>query len=147
LATTYKEVSPEIRDEAIFPRLPGNAFSQQPDRIFACAGKGVNGAIVELRYGLEAKLALSVEYPAHILEAWAFSPTYESPESADESLFLLSLGDRSAVLRLSADAKDISDDENNTMFELRYRTVTAGICQGYMTQVTEQSIVTIDAKR
>jgi hypothetical protein len=124
-------------------RRPGNLSPPNPDRIFVCAGKGVNGAIVELRYGLEAKLALSVEYPTHILEAWTLCPSSDSPGTIDDSLFLLSLGDRSAVLRLSADAKEINDDEENTKFDLRYRTITASMCQSCTIQVTEQSIVTV----
>jgi hypothetical protein len=131
----------EINDATASSRNSENAFPPKPDRVFVCAGKGVNGAIIELRHGLEAKLALSVEYATHILEAWAFYSN--SPDTMGESLFLLSLGDRSAVLRLSADAKEISDDESNTRFDLRYRTVAAGVCQGYKVQVTEQSIVVI----
>jgi hypothetical protein len=139
--TTYKPGTHEIKDTTVPSRHPGTICSSKPDRVFACSGKGVNGAIIELRHGLEAKLALSMEYATHIQEAWAFDSN--SPDTIGESLFLLSLGDRSAVLRLSADAKEISDDELNTKFDLKHRTVAAGVCQGYTVQVTEQSIVFI----
>lgn len=84
-----------------------------------------------------------MEYPTHILEAWALCPS-SSSGGDDGSLFLLSLPDRSSVLRLSNDASEITDDEENTKFDLNHRTITASMHRSHTIQVTEQSIVIID---
>ena len=113
----------------------------EKDHIFACVGKGSNGAIAEFRYGLEARLGIETDYGNHILEVWSLWPTLDSQDDGGDSLFLLSLGDHSAVLRLSGDATGITNDEDFTKFHLDCRTITAGICRGFIVQVTDKSIV------
>lgn len=115
----------------------------RPDRIFACAGKGAKGVITEFRYGLEAKIGLEMDYQMPIMEAWVLCPSFDSlDDDDDDSLFLLSLGDRSAVLRLSADAQSVGDlGEHETKFDLRFRTIAASMHRSFTIQVTEQSIV------
>lgn len=143
LATTYKSRRSEpAREFAVIPRRRETLL--KPDRVFACVGRGSTGAVAELRCGFEAKLGLEVDYPTYILEAWALCPSFGSGSDDDGSLFLLSLPDRSAVLRLSGDASAITDDEENTQFDLRHRTITASMHRSHTIQVTEQSIVTID---
>ncbi|TVY80576.1 hypothetical protein LSUE1_G004225 [Lachnellula suecica] len=122
-------------------------FFPKPDQIFVCAGKGSRGVITEFRYGLEAKLGLEMDYQMPIMEAWVLCPDFDSLDGDDDdtSLFLLSMGDRSAVLRLSSDAKDVTDiDQDNTKFDLRYRTLAASNHRNFTIQVTEQSIVLIN---
>lgn len=142
LATTYNPRRSEpAKDHAAIPRRRETLL--KPDRVFACVGRGSTGSVAELRHGFEAKLGLEVDYPTYILEAWALS-SFGSDADDDGSLFLLSLPDRSAVLRLSGDASAITDDEENTQFDLRYRTITASMHRSHTIQVTEQSIVAIN---
>ncbi|CAG8960954.1 hypothetical protein HYFRA_00002491 [Hymenoscyphus fraxineus] len=143
LATTFKPRVSEPAKEAVGIHRRREVVAK-PDRIFSCVGRGSTGAVAEIRYGFEAKLGLEVDYPTLILEAWALCPSFNSGGDDDGSLFLLSLPDRSAVLRLSGDASAITDDEENTKFDLRYRTITASMQRGHTIQVTEQSIVIID---
>ena len=114
----------------------------KPDRVFACVGKGSKGAITELRYGFEATLALEIEYGTPIMHAWVLPSGTSSLEDAAGHLFLLSLGDCSALLHLSEDASDITNiDQPDTKFDLSSRTVTAGMLGECMIQVTERLVV------
>jgi hypothetical protein len=129
-------------------RRKRNAALRQ-EKICACAGKGSKGVITEFRYGLEAKLGLEMDYEMPIMEAWVLCPTFDSLDDDDDvSLFLLSLGDRSAVLRLSGDANDIQDlEQADTKFDLRYRTIAASMHRSFTIQVTEQSIVLMNGSQ
>lgn len=114
----------------------------RPDRLFATVGKGLQGSVIEFRRGFEAKLGFVVDYPNPVLEAWVLCPTFDSFDDDEASLFLLSLGDKSAVLCFSGDSNDIESlDEHQTKFDLRFRTITACMHQDHAVQVTEQSIV------
>jgi hypothetical protein len=109
----------------------------------------VNGSIAELRYGLEARLGLEVEFPLPIMDVWV-SPIQLYPMGNDgETLFLLSLVNRSVLLHLSNKATEIDElDQSSTLLDLRYRTITTTFHVDYDIQVTEQSIVFIqDYKR
>ena len=117
-------------------------YVSQPDRIFACAGKGPNGIITELRCGLEASLALDISYDSQIVDVWVLAPDFVGADVDDGSLFLLSLGDRSSVLCISSDAGEIVElDPDAAKFDLSSRTITASMHGQYRIQVTEQSIV------
>lgn len=112
----------------------------KPDRLFVCNGKGKKGAITEFRYGLEASIGLEVEYDTPIMRAWVLSPFVDTG-----TLFLLALGDRSALLSLSSDATEIEEvDEGFTPFDLESRTITAGMYGTSKIQVTERTIVVIN---
>jgi hypothetical protein len=120
----------------------------KPDRIFACVGKGLKGAITEFRYGLEANLGLEMEYDTAIMQAWVFPANIGSVEEEEGSLFLLSVGNCSALLHLSSDATNISElDEHSTKLDLRHRTIATTIQGDTLLQVTEKSIVAINASR
>jgi len=145
--TTYAvEEDQTSLDERV--RRKRNSTPRQ-DKIYACAGKGSKGAINEFRYGLEAKLGLEMDYETPIMEAWVLCPTFDSLDDDDDvSLFLLSLGDRSAVLRLSGDASDVHDlEQADAKFDLRYRTITASMYRSFTIQVTEKSIVLINGSQ
>ncbi|KAE8450543.1 hypothetical protein EG329_006274 [Mollisiaceae sp. DMI_Dod_QoI] len=115
-----------------------------PDRIFACVGKGLKGAIAEFRYGLEARIGVETEYDAPILQVWALSSEFDAIEDYDASLFLLSMGDTSTVLSLSGDAADMAElDESSTKFDLSNRTITVATQETSMIQVTERTITVI----
>jgi hypothetical protein len=118
----------------------------KPDRLFACVGKGTKSAVTEFRYGLEGKLGLEMDYEIPIMQAWVFLPQdFDGSEEDSGSMFLLSVGDHSALLQLSRNASDIVElDGTSTRFDLRFRTVTGAVRGRYTIQVTEKSIVVID---
>ncbi len=121
-----------------------NGLVTKPDRVFTCGGKGKKGAITELRYGLEASIGLEMDYYTPIMEAWVLYPDFDPLEESGVSLFLLSMGDRSAVLRLSADAGDVQElSQETTRLDLSSRTVAAAMLENCIIQVTERSIVLI----
>lgn len=86
-----------------------------------------------------------MDYQIPIMEAWVLCPTFDSLDDDDDvSIFLLSLGDHSAVLQLSGDARDIDNlEQEETKFDLRYRTLAASMHGSFTIQVTEQTIVLI----
>jgi hypothetical protein len=123
---------------------PKKDYLKQPDRIFTCAGKGLDGTITEFRYGLEASIGLEMSYDAQIMDIWVLSSDPNEAYGNDGSLFLLSLADRSSVLHLSGDATEIVELEPAaTKFDLTSRTIAASMHGKYQIQVTEQSIVFI----
>jgi hypothetical protein len=78
------------------------------------------------------------------MEAWVLYPDFDPLEESGVSLFLLSMGDRSAVLRLSADAGDVRElSQETTRLDLSSRTVAAAMQEDCIIQVTERSIVLI----
>jgi hypothetical protein len=114
----------------------------KPNRVFACVGKGSKGGITELRHGYEANIGLEVDYDCTIMDAWALSPSFDPSSEADPYLFLLSTGDRSAVLQLASDATEILElDEDATKLDLNHRTIVAIAYGHYIIQVTEATIV------
>lgn len=110
--------------------------------MYACAGKGLKGEIVEFRHGFEGHIGLEMEFHSPIMQAWVL-PTHSTPfEPSGGSYFLLSLGNYSALLHLSGDAGSIHEiDEADALFDLRYRTLTASSYGRYRLQVTDRSIV------
>lgn len=112
--------------------------------MYACAGKGSKGEIVEFRHGFEGHIGLQMEFHSPIMDAWVL-PTQSVPPGFDGgSDFLLSLGDCSALLQLSSDAGAIHEiDEASTPFDLRHRTIAASYYGAYRLQVTEKSIVIV----
>lgn len=115
-----------------------------PDRVFSCVGKGAKGAIVEFRYGLEARIGLLLDYELPIIEAWAIPSSICDVGDGDASLFLLAFVESSVVICLSGDESSVEALNNDaTMLDTRYRTISL-YTQGVLTvQVTEHSIVII----
>lgn len=139
--TTYKPRSPELVVNGIAPRQDSEPIPK-PDRIFACVGKGSKGGVTELRYGYEANIGLEVDYDSTIMDAWALSPSCDASSEIDPYIFLLSMGDRSAVLQLSGDASEIVElEEDATKLDLSHRTIVAITHGQYIFQVTEKTIV------
>ena len=118
---------------------------QKTDRIFIAAGKGARANITELRYGLEARIGLEMEYGRPITRAWGLPPNADPSAVADGVLILLSLPDSSALLQLTdnaADAEEITQEA--TTLDLGKRTIVASVVgQNSIIQVTEQSIVVL----
>lgn len=111
------------------------------DRIFACSGPTVgNGAVTELRHGLEARIGLMIEQedPSSILNLWAI------PDALSRgTLFFSSTPDSSLVLFMPEDARgDIyAMDEETLGADLCTQTLAAGGTHGgVIIQVTSSSI-------
>lgn len=104
----------------------------------------MKGAITEFRYGLEASIGLEMDYGTSITDAWVLYPALGNADDYGVLFFLMAIEDRSAVLRLAADAADVRElDQDSTAFDLSFRTITAGMQGRSMIQVTEKSIVEI----
>ena len=117
----------------------------EQDKIYACVGKESNGAIVEFRHGFEAHIGLEMEFHTQIMDLWTLPPDANSFENEDGPLFLLSLPHCSALLQLSMDASGVQElEQHRTKFDLRYRTLAAGVFGTRKIQVTERSVVIID---
>lgn len=111
------------------------------DRIFACSGPPIgNGAIHELRHGLEARIGLMIEQedPSSILNLWVI------PDALSEgTLFFSSTPDSSSVLFMSEDAHGeiYAIDEKTSGADLGTQTLAAGSTpDGVMVQITSSSI-------
>lgn len=144
--TTYQPKNHDFRHSGTEPRQ-NKEFVPKPDRIFVCVGKGSTGGITELRHGHEANIGLEVDYDTIIMNAWALSPNSHSIDESDPYIFLLSLGDRSGVLQMSADSTEIVElEENATKLDLKHRTIVAVTYEQVVIQVTEKSIVITDGK-
>ncbi|CZT43873.1 uncharacterized protein RSE6_03976 [Rhynchosporium secalis] len=142
--TTYKfQPTPVgLVVNGVAPRQDVDLIVPKPDRIFACVGKGSQGGVTELRNGYEANIGLEVDYESVIMDAWALSPSVDMSDDIEPHVFLLSVGDRTAMLQLAGDASEIIElEEDATKLDLTNRTVTAITCGQYIIQVTEQSIV------
>lgn len=119
----------------------------EPDRVFACTGRESHGAVSEIRYGYEARVRLDIEginYP--VTESWALplrAPNLELLSSGmpSSSLFLLSVGDESILLHLTADFKEIEEiSQSSTWLDLKSRTLAASAYNGIVVQITERTI-------
>ncbi|RKF64851.1 putative thermotolerance protein [Erysiphe neolycopersici] len=114
-----------------------------PDQIFTCSGKGKSGVITEHRHGIEAKIGLSLKYNSTIIQSWVFHEMVSNdPNQSNRILFLLALGDSSAVLHLKNDGSEISElGDDSTKFDLRFNTINAAQRNNRIVQVTEKSIM------
>jgi hypothetical protein len=101
-----------------------------------------------MRFGYEARVRLDIEginYP--VIETWALplsAPTegLVMPGMPSSSLFLLSVGDGSILLHLTADLKEIEEiSQSSTWLDLRSRTLAASACNGTIVQITERTII------
>lgn len=125
----------------------------KPDRVFSTSGKGTKGAVTEYRYGLQAKIGLDYDCGLGVKHAFVLPAlaAYSSSQSTGYDL-LLSLPDRTRVLRLSEDLGDISEleAENGAGYDASSRTVSAVVANDspdVIVQVTEQNIVLINASQ
>ncbi len=105
------------------------------------SGKGVRGAVTEYRHGIQAHIGLELDYSASIRKCWAF-PTRLS-EPSHELHVLLSMSDRSAVLYLSDDMREVMEtDIAAAPYDLSSRTIEAKqISDNMVVQITENYLV------
>lgn len=110
------------------------------DKIYAAAGTGSSGSIVEYRHGLQASIGIEVDFGTAIRRCFML-------EGFDASGYhlLLSVRDKSALLYFDPDfstssAGDI--DQNETFFDLSSPTLIAQpLCEGLILQVTETGLM------
>ncbi|KAM3065519.1 hypothetical protein ACMFMG_011596 [Clarireedia jacksonii] len=123
-----------------------DTFTPNPDSVFVCSGKGAQSSITELRCGIEAKLGLEIPGIGYVTKVWALPSHVDSKVNHDGDLILLSFADRSAVIHLSSDAMEGTELEpSGTQLDLEHRTIAAACSKDKAIQVTEQSIVILDA--
>jgi Mono-functional DNA-alkylating methyl methanesulfonate N-term len=119
----------------------------EPDKVFACTGRGSHGAVSEMRYGHEARIRLEVgPLDVPITETWVLPSGLSSSDGIGTGLpspllFLLTIVDQSSLLHLSADSKVIEEvEQSRTWLDLSSRTLVATAYNGLIVQITERSI-------
>lgn len=113
------------------------------DKIYAAAGRGTNGAIVEYRHGLQANIGIEFDFGTFIRRCFIFQVDAANP--ASNYHLLLSVAGKSAVLYFDADfssasGRDIPQDR--TSYDLSSPTLIAQpVDQGVILQVTETGLL------
>jgi hypothetical protein len=106
-----------------------------PERIFACSGRGAAGAIVELRYGIQAKIGLDLLYNSPIRRCWAIPSFDDNPEAS--FFILLALPENSALLQVSHDLAEVSEKGQNAVsFDLLSTTLAVHASKDIIIQIT-----------
>ncbi|GAP82946.1 putative thermotolerance protein [Rosellinia necatrix] len=105
------------------------------EKIFVCSGRGSFGAIVELRYGIQAKIGLSLSYLSPIKRCWAIPSFHGSQETA--FFMLLALPQHSALLRIEDDLSEVSEKAQDTVdFDLLSTTLAVHVSREVVIQIT-----------
>ena len=101
--------------------------------------------IAEFRYGMEARIGLHFDYELPIMQAWALPFVDVAYGATDGTLFLLSVGESSVALHLSADEASVEVIGNEmTKLDLEHQTLAIKNKGNFIIQVTEKSVVLID---
>ncbi|KAI0469430.1 hypothetical protein F4859DRAFT_131092 [Xylaria cf. heliscus] len=107
-----------------------------PENIFVCSGRDKSGAIVELRYGIQAKIGLDLLYPSPIKRCWAIPSFDGAPEEAG-FLMLLALSENSALLHISQDLSEVSEKAQEAVdFDLLSTTLAVYVSEDFVVQIT-----------
>lgn len=119
------------------------------DKIYAAAGTGSNGSIVEYRHGLQASIGIEFDFGVTIRRCFVLSEDELSPGSG--YYLLLSVADRSTLLYFDAEFSTASlreIDHDQTAYDLSSPTLIAQpISPGVILQVTETGLVLITPSR
>ncbi|KAI1172716.1 hypothetical protein F4777DRAFT_581671 [Nemania sp. FL0916] len=106
-----------------------------PDRIFACSGRDMSGAIIELRYGIEAKIGLDLSYSSFIKKCWAI-PSF-SDTSERGFYLLLALPGTSAILHIPYDLSETPCEAEDTFgLDLLSTTLAFYVSKDVVIQIT-----------
>ncbi|KAI0828438.1 hypothetical protein F5Y06DRAFT_290978 [Hypoxylon sp. FL0890] len=116
----------------------GRIVPYQPDKIFACSGRGITGAITQFRYGLQARIGLDLTYSSNIKQCWAISDF----EDTEEGFFLLlALPNGSTILHLFRDLSEASEKDHDAIpYDLTSTTLTVQEADGVVVQITTNYI-------
>lgn len=117
----------------------------KPDRVFAAAGRGRNGSIVEYRHGLRANIGIDFDFGTVVKRCFMLPANVSEPDYGHH--LLLSLPGRSALLRFDSDFSatfDVEPDE--TLYDISSPTLMAKrVSEDFIVQVTESGIVLINS--
>ncbi|KAI1386156.1 uncharacterized protein F4822DRAFT_306907 [Hypoxylon trugodes] len=118
---------------------PGAIIPYKTDKVFACSGRGITGAITQFRYGIQARIGLDLSYSSNIRHCWAISDFHGVVE--DGFFLLLALPSGSAILHLSRDLSEVSEkDPESTPFDLSSKTLAVQELDGVVVQITTNCI-------
>ncbi|KAI1734358.1 hypothetical protein F4680DRAFT_453995 [Xylaria scruposa] len=121
-------------------KRPSSAEKQQsqlvpPEKIYVCSGRDKSGAIVEMRYGIEAKIGLDLLYSSPIKKCWAI-PSFEGKPEAG-FFMLLALPETSALLHISHNLSEVSEKDQRTVnFDLLSTTLAVHVSKDLVIQIT-----------
>ncbi|KAI1817496.1 hypothetical protein GGS20DRAFT_11650 [Poronia punctata] len=111
-------------------------------RLFTCSGRGVDGAIVELRYGMRANIGLDLSYSSPIRRCWAIPNFDDIPDAGFH--MLLALPESSALLQVSHDYKEVSEKgQDETNFDLLSATLAVYASQDLVVQITTAHVTIV----
>ncbi|KAI1205722.1 uncharacterized protein F4807DRAFT_464403 [Annulohypoxylon truncatum] len=120
----------------------GKMTLYQPDKVFACSGRGITGAITQFRHGIQARIGLDLTYSSYVKQCWAIS-NYDG--GVEDCFFLLlALPNGSSVLHLSRDLSEASEkDHDATPYDLTSTTLAAQDADGVAVQITTNYITVV----
>ncbi|KAI1148819.1 mono-functional DNA-alkylating methyl methanesulfonate N-term-domain-containing protein [Nemania diffusa] len=127
----------DLRKSSKRPLLAKKAQNRRPapERVFACSGRDLSGAIVELRHGIEAKIGLDLSYTSPIKKCWVI-PSFGITPSVGFCM-LLSLLDNSALLHISHDLSKVSEKtQDEVEFDLLSTTLAVLVSKDAVIQIT-----------
>ena len=143
--TSWQPLSPRS-SEPLIQALHGQTRLR---RIFACTGKGIHGALTEIRFGITAKKHLTVEFSdnlgSEVLALWAL----HHPRQLITYVFL-TVPKKTQILIIEPDQDDSSNlhcvlVDDHPDLDLQSRTIAARITsQGRIIQITEHNIRAVD---
>ncbi|KAJ3567767.1 hypothetical protein NPX13_g6655 [Xylaria arbuscula] len=139
MALVNSTTKPSRRDHKKLSKQPSTSRGigdiTAPERVFACSGRDRSSAIVELRYGVEAKIGLDLLYTSPIKKCWPI-PSLD-PTTEEGFFMLLALPENSAVLHISHDLSKVSEkDHSQVMFDLLSTTLAVHLSRDTVIQVT-----------
>ncbi|KAJ8127393.1 hypothetical protein O1611_g6242 [Lasiodiplodia mahajangana] len=106
-----------------------------PERVFACSGRDLSGAIVELRYGIQARIGLDLSYSSPIKRCWAI-PIFDE-KRAKGFYVLLTLPETSALLYIWNDLRFASEkSQDEVKFDLLSPTLAVYVSNDIVIQIT-----------
>ncbi|KAI8960068.1 mono-functional DNA-alkylating methyl methanesulfonate N-term-domain-containing protein [Daldinia sp. FL1419] len=113
----------------------GDIIPPQQEKIFACSGRGMSGAITEFRYGVQARIGLDLTYPSNIRQCWAISDLNGMAE--DGFFLILALPNETAVLHLTRDLAEASEKDHEAIpYDLSSPTLAVREADGGVVQIT-----------
>ncbi|KAI4865647.1 hypothetical protein F4820DRAFT_284650 [Hypoxylon rubiginosum] len=140
---TSRAIEEHVVDSSTVP-LSNNrsVVSLRPDKVFACSGRGITGAITEFRYGIQARIGLDLTYSSNIRHCWAISDFDGASE--DGFYLLLALPNGSAVLHLSRDLGEASEKDHDAVpYDLSSTTLAAQETSDAVVQVTSNYVTVV----
>ena len=106
-------------------------------RLFACTGKGLHGAVTEIRYGLKAWIDIETEYRRGAHRMWCLVSSDDS-----EILLMFSYLSSTEIIHLSSDMRRLEHRKEADSMDFAYAdtTLVAGTFESYTIQVASRSI-------